>query len=281
MLISLAAAIVCLGGLYALALAGFRLGDRPEDTRVTAVLRDAWQPDATRPVIAVTVRNPSGTAVLAGMSVRAGLPFRYRLPPAWSGLPTRRRRWPERARLPFRHWLPLARLQRARSASVPVTVLTPASPPTPATTSTSMSASTSARASTSMIASSPTHASTSMSASVPTHPSARRSASAGTTVSAPASVSVPMGVSVPRRTARRRFRAALFDTVGVVPAGADVKFSVPVPEDARGYVLTAVVGQRDRRLRVHRIALAQASPRADAMRLVPPADTPASGGHGR
>jgi hypothetical protein len=90
-----------------------------------------------------------------------------------------------------------------------------------------------------------------------------------------------MSVSVPRRTARRRFRAALFDTVGVVPAGADVQFSVPVPAEARGYVLTAVVGQRDRRLRVHRIALVQASPRADAMRLVPPADTPASGGHGR
>jgi hypothetical protein len=90
-----------------------------------------------------------------------------------------------------------------------------------------------------------------------------------------------MGVSVPRRTARRRFRAALFDTVGVVPTGADVQFSVPVPEEARGYVLTAVVGQRDRRLRVHRIALVQARPgarRASPRRSTPqhPAATEAS-----
>jgi len=195
MLISLAVAVACLCGLYWLAMAGFRLGDRPEDTRVTAVLRDAWQPDATRPVIAVTIRNPSGTAALAGMSVRAGLPFRFRLSSAWSG------------RLPV-------------GPSVPV----------------------------------------------------------GASVAM--GVSVRMGVSVPRRTARRRFRAALFDTVGVVPAGADVQFSVPVPEDARGYVLTAVVGQRDRRLRVHRIALTPARPRARSPRLVPPVDTPAPGGQG-
>jgi len=194
MLISLAVAVVCLCGLYGFAAAGFRLGDQPEDTQVTAVLRGAWQPDATRPVIAVTIRNPSGTAVLAGMSVRAGLPFRYRLPSAWPGLPIRRWPLPERA-------------HRAMSAS------------------------------------------------------------AATTAPAPGSVSVPMGVSVPRRTARRRFHATLFDTVGVVPAGVDVQFSVPVPEDARGYVLTAVVGQRDRRLRVHRIALAQGRPRAATLSL--------------
>jgi hypothetical protein len=186
LLISLAAAIISLGGLLWLAAEGFRLGDRPDDARITAVLRDAWQPDATRPVVAVTVRNSSGAAVLTGMSVRAGLPFRYGLLSAWARLPVR-----------------------------------------PA---------------------------------------------------APATASVPMSVFVPRRTARRRFRPAVFDTVGVVPPGADVQFTVPVSREARGYVLTAVIGQRDRRLRVHRIALAQACPRTRAPRLVPPVDTPATGG---
>ncbi|HWG01591.1 MAG TPA: hypothetical protein VG164_07060 [Trebonia sp.] len=60
-------------------------------------------------------------------------------------------------------------------------------------------------------------------------------------------------VRVPRRTGRRRFRATAHDTVGVVPAGAEVCFTVPVPRVARGYVLAAVVGQRDGRLRVYRL----------------------------
>ena len=184
LLISLAAAIISLGGLLWLAAEGFRLGDRPDDARITAVLRDAWQPDATRPVVAVTVRNPSGAAVLTGMSVRAGRPLRYGFLTAWDGLPA----------------------------------------------------------------------------------------------AAPATASVPVSVFIPRRTARRRFRAAVFDTVGVVPPGADVQFTVPVPREARGYMLTAVIGQRDRRLRVHRIALAQVSPRARAPRLILPVDTPATGG---
>jgi hypothetical protein len=204
LLISLAAAIISLGGLLWLAAEGFRLGDRPGDARITAVLRDTWQPDATRPVVAVTVRNPSGAAVLAGMSVRAGLPFRY-------GLLS-------------------ARARRTVSASTRMAVPAP------------------------------------MSGSVPM------------AASVPATASVPVSVFVPRRTARRRFRAAVFGTVGVVPPGADVQFTVPVPREARGYMLTAVIGQRDRRLRVHRIALAQARPRARAPRLIPPVDTPVTGG---
>src|SRR5215469_14736646 len=79
MLISLAVAIISLAGLCGLAARGFRSGDRPDDARVTAVLRDARQPDATRPVVAVTVRNPSGTPLLTGMSVRPGTPFVSRL----------------------------------------------------------------------------------------------------------------------------------------------------------------------------------------------------------
>ena len=179
MLISLAVAIISLAGLCGLAARGFRIGDRPDDARVTAVLREARQPDATRPVAAVTVRNPSGTPILTGMSVRTGTPHRSLL---------------------------LPRVQE----DVPVSV----------------------------------------------------------------------NVSVPRWTARRRFRAALYDTVGLVPAAADAEFTVPVPEDARRYVLTVVAGQGGRRLRVHRIALAQAQSRARGERLVPPAGTRASGSHG-
>ena len=206
MLISLAAAIVSLAGLCGLALRGFRLGDRPEDARVTAMLRTAWQADATRPVVAVTIRNPSATPMLTGMSVRAETPFRSRLLP------------------PFR-----SRLLRSRPRFLP---------PRP----------------------------------------------------------VSMDVSVPRWTARRRFRAAQYDTVGLVPADADVRFTVLVPEEARCYVLTVVAGQGGRRLRVHRIALAQSQSRARAERLVPSAGTQrpappappappasgprASGGHG-
>lgn len=183
LLISLAAAIISLAGLCWLAAQGFRIGDRPDDARVTARLRESGQPDATRPVVAVTVRNPSGTAVLAAMSVRPRPPLRL---------------LPE----PIR----------------------PSSP-------------------------------------------------AGAPVAA--GVSVPVSVSVPRWTARRRFRAARYDTVGVVPAGADARFTVPVPAEARGYALTAVVGQREQRLRVHRITLTWTRSRSRAPRLAPPVTTAA------
>ena len=62
-----------------------------------------------------------------------------------------------------------------------------------------------------------------------------------------------MTVRVPRRTARRRFRAGVHGTVGVVPATSQAEFRVPVAAPARRYRLTAVVGQAGGRLRVVRI----------------------------
>ncbi len=63
-----AIAVICV--LCAVAAAGFRDGDRPADATVTARLRDAGQPGEPRPVLVATVRNPSGTPVLAGLSAR-------------------------------------------------------------------------------------------------------------------------------------------------------------------------------------------------------------------
>ena len=63
-------------------------------------------------------------------------------------------------------------------------------------------------------------------------------------------------VHVPRRTARRRFRAPAHDVTGIVPAGTDARFSVPVASVARRYRLTAVIGQSGGRLRVLRVAVA-------------------------
>ena len=65
---AVSAAVLALLGWYA--VAGFRSGDRSGDARVTAVLREAGQPDEPRPVVVATVRNSSGTPVLAGLSVR-------------------------------------------------------------------------------------------------------------------------------------------------------------------------------------------------------------------
>jgi hypothetical protein len=62
-----------------------------------------------------------------------------------------------------------------------------------------------------------------------------------------------MTVHVPRRTIRRRYRAARQEVVGVVPAGTGSSFAVPVPVLARRYLLTAVLGQGGGRLRVFRI----------------------------
>jgi len=76
---SAAAGVAVLALLCRVAAAGFRYGDRSADARVSAVLRDAGQPDEPRPVVAVTVRNPAGTPVLAGASAR-----RARLP-HWLG----------------------------------------------------------------------------------------------------------------------------------------------------------------------------------------------------
>jgi hypothetical protein len=63
----------------------------------------------------------------------------------------------------------------------------------------------------------------------------------------------PMSVRVPRRTTRRRFRAAAQDVVGVVPAAGIAELPVPVPVRARRYLLTAVIGQSGGRLRVFRV----------------------------
>jgi hypothetical protein len=54
------------------------------------------------------------------------------------------------------------------------------------------------------------------------------------------------------RTSRRELRADRYETVGVVPAGAAVRFGVPVPQAGKRYLLTAVIGQSGGRLRVHR-----------------------------
>lgn len=81
----LAAAAAVLALLCWITAAGFRNGDRATDAKVSAVLRDAGQPDEPRPVVAATVRNPSGTPVLVGARVRRTLcrrrPGRHRSPP--------------------------------------------------------------------------------------------------------------------------------------------------------------------------------------------------------
>jgi hypothetical protein len=81
-----------------------------------------------------------------------------------------------------------------------------------------------------------------------------------------------MAVSVPRRTGRRRFRPGSLAVVGVVGAGAEASFAVPVPSRAGRYRLTAVIGQAGGRLRVFRTpvspASAAAGPPARAARAV-------------
>jgi len=49
-----------------------------------------------------------------------------------------------------------------------------------------------------------------------------------------------MSVSAPRRTTRRRFRAERHDVVGIVPAGRDARFAVPVTVPARRLLLPAL-----------------------------------------
>jgi hypothetical protein len=68
--------IVAAGVLAALSYclaAGARNGDRPGDALVTALLTQGAQPDEARPLIVVTVRNPSGTPVFAGLTARAAV----------------------------------------------------------------------------------------------------------------------------------------------------------------------------------------------------------------
>jgi hypothetical protein len=67
------AAVGVLAALCYLAMAGVRDGDRSGDAQVTAVLTAEARPDETRPLIVVTVRNPSGTPVLAALRARRAL----------------------------------------------------------------------------------------------------------------------------------------------------------------------------------------------------------------
>jgi hypothetical protein len=60
-------------GAYCLVAVGIRNGDRAGDALVTAQLRTGDQPQEARPVIVVTVRNPSGTAALAALRARRAL----------------------------------------------------------------------------------------------------------------------------------------------------------------------------------------------------------------
>ena len=76
----IAAGIAVLALLCWCVARGFRDGDRPADATVSAVLRASGQPGEPRPVIVATVVNPSGTAVLSGLSARSGRLDRM---PAW------------------------------------------------------------------------------------------------------------------------------------------------------------------------------------------------------
>jgi hypothetical protein len=60
-------------------------------------------------------------------------------------------------------------------------------------------------------------------------------------------------IGVPALTARRGLRADAYETVGVVPAHATVRFTVPVTATGRKYRLVAAIGQSGGRLRLHRI----------------------------
>lgn len=84
-------------------------------------------------------------------------------------------------------------------------------------------------------------------------------------------------VRTARRTMRRRFRAPAHQVVGVIAAGSDAKFAVPVARLARRYLLTAVIGQAGGRLRIFRVPVtSQYRPGPSG----PGSDGPGSGGPG-
>lgn len=80
---TISAAVGLLAALSYCLLIGLRNGDRPGDARVSALLATGTRPDtglpstvspdAASPLILVTVRNPSGTPVLAALSARRAL----------------------------------------------------------------------------------------------------------------------------------------------------------------------------------------------------------------
>jgi hypothetical protein len=78
-MVSLVAVTLVMAAAIALALAGFRAGDRPGDATVTAVLDDVPHPDGPQRVVVATVRNPGPVPVLVGLSVHR------RRVPGWLG----------------------------------------------------------------------------------------------------------------------------------------------------------------------------------------------------
>jgi hypothetical protein len=66
----IAVGVAALAVLCWCAAAGLRNGDQETDAKVSAVLRNAGQPDEPRPVVLATISNPCGTPVLAGLSAR-------------------------------------------------------------------------------------------------------------------------------------------------------------------------------------------------------------------
>lgn len=80
LLIAFGALALTLAVATRLAITGLRNGDRPLDAVVTAQLRQAGQPDETRPVVIAEVRNPSGSVLMVGLTAR-----RSRVVLAWLG----------------------------------------------------------------------------------------------------------------------------------------------------------------------------------------------------
>ena len=76
-------------GLFCWAAQGFRNGDRETDALISAALRSAVQPGEHRPVVIATVRNPSGSPVLAGFAVHRGRLPLWLAGPRTSGVPRR------------------------------------------------------------------------------------------------------------------------------------------------------------------------------------------------
>jgi hypothetical protein len=79
----------------------------------------------------------------------------------------------------------------------------------------------------------------------------------------PSLLADPHTIVVPRWTARRRFQAGEYGTVGVVPDGGTAKLVMRVPVSARHYLVTVVVGQGGGRLRVHRLRVGAAGSAAE------------------
>jgi hypothetical protein len=73
----LGALTLTVAGMFWLALAGFRHGDRLLDAVVTAELQQSAQPDESRPVVVAEIRNSSESAALVGLAARRRRADRY------------------------------------------------------------------------------------------------------------------------------------------------------------------------------------------------------------